>query len=208
MKISCQSIQKRFGKQIIVQGFNQVFDDNQLYVILGHNGSGKSTLLRILSGIQQADDGKIDWKINDKEISVAHMHHYVSFCAPSFDLPTSLTLKEFFEFHFSFKKIHPSMTIAKIIEELKMSHIINRFLEDFSSGMLQRVKLAQAFFTDAPLLLIDEPASNLDEDGKQLFQKWLTRFKNEKLIILASNEPEEYRQVEEHNHITIADYQK
>jgi len=207
MKISCQSIQKRFGKQIIVQDFNQVFEANQLYVILGQNGSGKSTLLRILSGIQHVDEGKVHWEKDNKTITVAQLHQYVSFCAPAFDLPTSLTLQEFFEFHFSFKKIHHSTTITEIIEELKMTSILHRPLEDFSSGMLQRIKLAQAFFTDAPLLLIDEPASNLDEDGKALFQKWLSRFKNKKLIILASNEPEEYQQVNINNHISIADYQ-
>lgn len=206
MEINCDALLKKFGKQIIVKDFNQNFSQGQ-YALLGHNGSGKSTLLRVLAGMQQADEGEISWTIQGKKVDKNALYQYVSFTAPAFDLPEALTVREFLEFHFSLKTIHPDYTIRKILEALNMWSIRDRLLEDFSSGMLQRIKLAQAFFTDSPFLFIDEPTSNLDQDGKDLFQEWFEQFKNDRIIILASNEIEEYRQVSEENRIKVVDYQ-
>lgn len=207
MKINCTHIEKRFGNQIIVEGFSQTFNFPGLYALLGHNGSGKSTLLRIIAGIQHFDQGKIEWLIEDQKLNIDQLHQYVSFCAPAFEIPLSLNLREFLAFHFNLKKINQNYTVQAIIEELQMTHVAERLLEDFSSGMLQRIKLAQAFFSDTPFLFLDEPFANLDEQGKQLVQNWIEKFKHEKMMIIASNELEEYALVPAHNRILVLEYQ-
>ena len=73
-----------------------------------------------------------------------------------------------------------------------MKNVQSKLVGDFSSGMKQRVKLAQAIFTDAPLLLLDEPCSNLDKHGIAQYQKWITTYQNNRTIIVASNDSNEY----------------
>ena len=58
--------------------------------------------------------------------------------------------------------------------------------------MKQRVKLAQAIFTDSKILLLDEPCSNLDQAGVEQYRDWMDRFSNERLVIVASNDVREY----------------
>jgi ABC-type multidrug transport system ATPase subunit len=62
----------------------------------------------------------------------------------------------------------------------------------YSSGMKQRLKLAQAFFSDTPVLLLDEPTTNLDAEGIELYQQLIKQYQAERLLIVSSNDPEEY----------------
>jgi ABC-type multidrug transport system ATPase subunit len=70
--------------------------------------------------------------------------------------------------------------------------------------MKQRVKLAQAFFSDAPILLLDEPCTNLDEAGYALYYRLIREFSKERLVIVSSNEEKEISFCEER--ISIMDY--
>jgi ABC-type multidrug transport system ATPase subunit len=65
-------------------------------------------------------------------------------------------------------------------------------LRYYSSGMKQRVKLAQAFFSDTPVLLLDEPCTNLDEDGIQLYHRLINEYTLNRIIIVSSNDIGEY----------------
>jgi ABC-type multidrug transport system ATPase subunit len=102
------------------------------------------------------------------------------------------TLSELLSFHFSFKKSINQLTVAEIISILDMKNVQSKLVGDFSSGMKQRVKLAQAIFTDAPLLLLDEPCSNLDKHGIAQYQEWMATYHNNRTIIVASNDSNEY----------------
>ena len=62
----------------------------------------------------------------------------------------------------------------------------------YSSGMKQRVKLAQAIFSDTPIILLDEPCTNLDETGYELYYSLVNQYCNNRLVIVSSNEKAEY----------------
>ena len=70
--------------------------------------------------------------------------------------------------------------------------------------MKQRLKLALAIFSDAPILLLDEPCSNLDQEGMAMYQSLINEFAMHKLIIVASNDPAEYQFCKEK--INLMDY--
>src|SRR5690606_22272553 len=98
----------------------------------------------------------------------------------------------FLNFHFSFKKPLQGFSVKKIIEFTGLQNSTHKQIGDFSSGMKQRVKLAQAFFSDTPILLLDEPCTNLDEAGVSQYQEWIQDFTKNRLVIIASNDPREY----------------
>ena len=111
MKISLEHISKRFQKHWIFKNISYTFEGPGGYAILGANGSGKSTLLRILAGIQAPSRGSIIYN-GEKAASIFGQ---VSLCAPGMDIVEELTLKEFLEFHFSFKKPLSSLTTGEIM---------------------------------------------------------------------------------------------
>ncbi len=191
MQITLEHISKRFQRHWIFKDINYSFSTPQAYALLGNNGSGKSTLLRIIAGMQSPSLGKLLYD-NNGPIAADAIFDHISFCAPGMEIVEELTLREFFDFHFSFKKPLPGFTIDKIIELTSLKDAENKPIGDYSSGMKQRVKLAQAIFADTPVLLLDEPCSNLDQQGVDQYRAWIEEYGKNRLVIVASNDPREY----------------
>jgi ABC-type multidrug transport system ATPase subunit len=192
MKISLEHISKRFQRHWIFKDVNYSFTAPGAYAILGQNGSGKSTLLRIIAGMQNPSLGKMHFYSNDdRALPVDELFQHISFCAPGMELVEELTLREFFEFHFSFKRPLPGLTIDRIIELSGLIDIKDKPIGDYSSGMKQRVKLAQAIFSDTQVILLDEPCTNLDQQGMGQYTQWIEQYGKDRLTIVASNDPRE-----------------
>jgi ABC-type multidrug transport system ATPase subunit len=204
MTISLNQVGKRYQQHWVFRGLDYTFETGKQYAILGANGSGKSTLLRMLAGMQSPNKGTIEYNINNTSLNTEKLFHHVSFCAPGMDIIEEMSLKEFLAFHFTFKKMLDGFTIDGIIEAMGLQKVSHKFIHDFSSGMKQRVKLAQAFFTQTSLLLLDEPCSNLDLHGVQTYQDWLRQYAANRLVIIASNDEREYEDVQ--NVISMQDY--
>ncbi|HRP90164.1 MAG TPA: ATP-binding cassette domain-containing protein [Edaphocola sp.] len=195
MKISLEKAGKRYIKDWVFKKIDFNFEPNNSYVLLGTNGSGKSTLLRILAGMQTLSVGNIHYQFQGNNISAEKIFSHISFCAPAMELIEEMTLHEFLTFHFSFKKIKKGWTIEEIIEKMQLKLSQHKLIADYSSGMKQRVKLAQAFFSDTSCLMLDEPCSNLDLQGVLLYQEWLQELTENRLVIIASNDEREYQGV-------------
>lgn len=205
MKICLEATGKRYLKHWVFRNINYVFERPGHYALLGANGSGKSTLLRIIAGMQSSSSGRVGYSGNGKAIALNQVFPLLAFSAPGMDLPEELTLHEFLSFHFTFKKLQPGMTIKSAIELMGLQRAAGKQLGDYSSGMRQRVKLAQAIFSDTPVLLLDEPATNLDEAGVQQYLQWMNTYAKDRLVIIASNDEREYAFCTER--ISVSDYQ-
>lgn len=192
MKIYLEHISKRFQRHWIFKDVNLNLAAPGSCAILGPNGSGKSTLLRIIAGIQAASAGNIRYEQNGNNIPAEKLFHYISFTAPSQEIVEEFTLEEFLKFHFSFKPLAPGLDIQEIINITGLQDAKDKPIADYSSGMKQRVKLAQAIFTDCPVLLLDEPCTNLDDEGVQQYRNWIEQYTANKLVIVASNDIREY----------------
>lgn len=192
MKIFLEHISKRFQRHWIFRDINISFETPGTYALLGPNGSGKSTLLRILAGMQPPSQGKIQFAFRGKSLDANKLYPYISFCAPGMEIIEEMTLREFLSFHFTFKKSLKGLTVEDIIAASGLEHVADRLVSDYSSGMKQRVKLLQAFFSDTPVLLLDEPCTNLDAQGVAQYITWIDTYTAGRLVIVASNDPREY----------------
>lgn len=201
MKISLDNISKRFQRHWIIKNVNYTFNAPGSYAILGANGSGKSTLLRIIAGIQSPSAGKLHYENQQGKIPPDKIFYHLSFCAPSQEIVEELTLDEFLKFHYSFKNIYPGLTLSKIVEITGLEDARHKPIGDYSSGMKQRVKLAQAIFTDSPVVLLDEPFTNLDDEGVLQYRDWIEQYTKDRLVIVASNDVREYFFCREQLHV-------
>ena len=193
MTITLDQVSKRFQRHWIFRQVNAIFRSPGAYALLGPNGSGKSTLLRIVAGMQAPSAGKVVYAdANGRAVATSEIFSHISFCAPGQELVEELTLREFLEFHFSFKQPINGLSIADIIDLTGLKQASDKQISDYSSGMKQRVKLAQAIFSDTPILLLDEPCTNLDQQGVEQYRNWVAEYRKDRLVIVASNDVREY----------------
>ncbi|MEM8909156.1 MAG: ABC transporter ATP-binding protein [Bacteroidota bacterium] len=193
MEIELHNIAKRFRYEWIFRNLDYTFQSGQSYAILGPNGTGKSTLLKILSGHLSPSKGKIEFRQGEKIIDIDQVYQNVSYAAPYIDLIEELTLREAIDFHRRFRNFREQLQTPQLIELLRFEHSVDKAIKYFSSGMKQRLKLVLAICTDAPLLLLDEPTTNLDEEGMEWYHQLIERFGQDRLIIVASNVAMDYR---------------
>jgi ABC-type multidrug transport system ATPase subunit len=203
MKIKLSGAGKRFNREWVFRKVDLEFTSPGCYAITGPNGSGKSTLLQVLGCMLLLSEGSILYS-NNRTINLDNAHEHTSFCAPYMDVVEEMTLIEFFSFHNSFKPFMKSLSIEDIIERMDLKTAAQKQIRYYSSGMKQRVRLAQAFFSNTEVILLDEPCSNLDETGVRLYHSLVDEFCRDRLTIISSNDEIEYSFCE--NKISVLDY--
>lgn len=191
MEIVLHDAGKRFNREWIFRHLSLEFSSNWKYVITGPNGSGKSTLLQTLAGYVQLNEGAIQYNKESGQIAPESIYRQLAVAAPYLSLVEEMTAGELLHFHRQLKPL--SLSDNGILAEARLEKEANKQIRYFSSGMKQRLKLALAFCSNSGLLLLDEPLTNLDADGASLYQQWLERYCSNRLVIVASNNPEEYR---------------
>jgi ABC-type multidrug transport system ATPase subunit len=192
MQISLSEAGKRFNRDWIFRKISYDFSSGNSYAITGPNGSGKSTLLQVIAGAMVTSEGQVSYKISGKKMDGEQVYKLLSIAAPYQELIEEMTLTEFLSFHGKFKPLLAGFTVARAIGEVNLSSAANRQIRYFSSGMKQRAKLAQAFFSDVPCLLLDEPCTNLDVEGIALYHRLVEQYTRDRLVIVSSNDVQEY----------------
>ena len=192
MRITFSDTGKRFNREWIFRNLSFDFLSGESYAITGPNGSGKSTALQIISGSMAPSAGQINWQLKHENIEVDHLFNYLSISAPYLETIEELTAVEFLNFHNKFKKYIDDISVNEILRIVGLTKAANKQIRYFSSGMKQRIKLAQAIFSDAPLLLLDEPCTNLDTAGIELYHQLISRYAIGKTVIVSSNDKQEY----------------
>lgn len=204
MTITLQNIGRRFNRDWIFRGVDHIFTSGESYAILGPNGSGKSTLLQVLNGSLSPSIGTISYAYKGKPVEVDKIFEHLSLAAPYLELIEEFTLAEMIDLHFKFKPYKVGMDNKAVIDVLGMEANKNKLIKYFSSGMKQRLKLALAFCADTPILMLDEPTSNLDAQGVAWYLGLVEKYALNRLAIICSNQEHEYGFCG--NRLNISDY--
>lgn len=192
MTITLSKAGRRYNYEWIFRNLDYTFQSGKMYAILGPNGSGKSTLLQTIAGSLSLSEGEIEYNHSERIISSELLFRYLSLCAPYLELPEEFTLKEILKFQSGFKTFTKELHEERIIDLVGLKKDRNKQIRFYSSGMKQRVKLALATLADTPLLLLDEPTTNLDENGVSWYQDIVQQFSANRLVIICSNQLREY----------------
>ena len=211
VQIKLEDVGKRFRYEWIFKNLSTTFEGGKTYALLGSNGSGKSTLMKILSGHLSPSAGKITFTIDEEKQDEDNIYKHISYAAPYVELIEELTLTEMIQFHIKFKPLSKgvlsdskTLTVNGLIEVLNFDKSRHKEIRFFSSGMKQRLKLALAICSDSPILLLDEPTTNLDAQGVAWYRQLMSRFtvsegnldsfgkEGNRLTIIASNIEHDY----------------
>jgi ABC-type multidrug transport system ATPase subunit len=190
MQITLSNTGKRFNREWIFRNLSYNFSAPKKYAITGSNGSGKSTLLQVIAGSLTHNEGTIVFNNGQQPTANDQFFQHVSIAAPYLELIEEMTANEFLDFHTAFKPL--SISKQEALQIVNLDKSANKQIRYFSSGMKQRLKLAQAFFSSTPVLLLDEPTTNLDTEGIELYQMLIQNYTSGRMVIISSNDKEEY----------------
>lgn len=202
MNIKLENVGKRYRYEWIFRDLSFQFKASEKYAVLGPNGSGKSTLLKILSGHLSPSKGKINFEKKSQPLDISQVYRNLTYAAPYIELIEEFTLVEILRFQQKFKPFLASLSIDHIVQLLGFEKSRDKEIRFFSSGMKQRLKLALAICADVPVILLDEPTTNLDREGVNWYKKLVEEFVKDQLIIVASNVEEDFDFCEERISIT------
>lgn len=193
MVISLDGIGKRFRSQWIFRYVKMELHAGQSIAILGPNGSGKSTLLQVMGGLLRPTEGSVQ-VVDDHlgQLPEEELVSKVSFAAPYLELPEELSLNELLLHHHRFRPLGVGLALRELPRLWHLAQAADRPIKQYSSGMKQRVKLGLAICSESPILLLDEPLTNLDDDSKEWYYNMITEYGKNRLIAVASNRADEY----------------
>jgi glycine betaine/proline transport system ATP-binding protein len=200
-----EKILAKTGAVLGCAGASLVVNEGEISVLMGLSGSGKSTLLRAVNGLNTVTRGSVLVRDGDRMIDVvtcdeATLRHLrqgqVAMVFQQFALLPWRTVAENVGFGLELAGVPDAERKARVDQQLKLVGLdkwANKYAHELSGGMQQRVGLARAFATEAPILLMDEPFSALDPLIRTKLQDELLQLqkKLKKTIIFVSHDLEE-----------------
>lgn len=186
MQVHLQQVVKRFEGRIVLEGVDLDLKPGDRTVIGGANGAGKSTLLKLIAAYLRPSDGKVEHRDERGSISPEKVYQHIALAAPYLQFPRDLTVLETIRSWGRFRSLREKD--EEIPEKMKLKNAMDRPVRELSSGMEQRLKLGIAFASKTPLLLLDEPLTNIDAAGRELYHERLKEAEPDRTILICSND--------------------
>lgn len=193
--IQIENITKQFGEKKALDEISLTIKERSFTCILGPPGAGKTTLLRILAGLESPDGGRIF--IDEKEVtSWTPTQRGISFVSQLFVLYPHMKVYDNIAYPLKLKKIakeERDRKIKKVVQFLKIAHLLDRAPSQLSGGEQQRVAIARALVKGAKVYLFDEPLTNLDYKIREDMRAELQRMQKRlgQTIVYAASDPVE-----------------
>jgi heme exporter protein A len=193
IRISFENVAKRYDERVVFRGVSGEVVPGEALVITGPNGSGKSTLLGILCGLIRPTRGSIRHLIGDEELERELWRRHLGVVAPAMALYEELSAIENLSFLARLRGIPDAEERCRsCLEQVGLDPDRGTLARGFSTGMLQRLKIAQAMLHDPTVLFLDEPGSNLDPSGRDWLEAWVRSAVSEgRTVVLATNDRRE-----------------
>ena len=157
--ISAKNVSVLKNQKSILENIDIQINKKDFITIIGPNGAGKTMLLKCLMGFYKPTSGMIERK---EKLKIGYMPQSINVINT---MP--MTVKGFI----TVKKKYDDVSLHKVITEVNLGEIVNKQLCVLSGGEMQRVLLARSVFNNSDLLILDEPAQNLDISGQLNFYK-------------------------------------
>ena len=190
MKITLDSISKRYGETQAADKVSFSFESGQIYGFIGPNGAGKTTTMKIMATLEEPDSGDVffdDVSLINYPDKVRRFLGYMPDSLPEFKDIQVWEYLDFFARIYGLKGAVRRRTLAEIEEFTNLGEIRTRYLNQLSKGMRQRVSLARALVNNPSVMLLDEPAAGLDPRARLELRSLLKILADQGKAILISS---------------------
>ncbi len=183
MKLEISNLSKSFDKKVIFDNFSARFEEIGIYSLTGESGVGKTTLLRMISGLDTGFEGEISAG-GIKNCSIAFQEYRL--------FPTISAVDNVILANYDKKTDENELEAKNMLLSLGFSEEdTSLYPTELSGGMKQRVSLARAFLRKAPILLLDEPTKELDEENARKALDLIKAEGDVRLVIVVTHNPED-----------------
>ncbi len=189
IKIEANGLKKQFNRVPLFNNVSFSVETGGSLCLAGQNGSGKTTLLKIIAGLSNSTAGRVSYTDTVTGQSLSDWCQCIGYTGPLVNPYDDLTADE--NIHFARNDAVDSSRAEVLLERFNLTNHRGKKIKYFSSGMKQRLKLILAFINDRPVILLDEPGTNLDQAGRDSLYSYLDSLRREKIIIIATNEKNE-----------------
>ncbi len=149
-------------------------------------------MVKIIAGIIGASDGKVIHKINEREIIPEKLHNHIGFVSPYLVLYEEFSAWENLELFAKIRGINlDEQRVKYLLEKFLLLNRKDDLVKTYSSGMKQRLKFIFSLMHSPELLILDEPTSNLDEEGKNSVYEIIREEGGKNIVVVASNEKQD-----------------
>ncbi|OIQ36570.1 MAG: hypothetical protein BM563_10565 [Bacteroidetes bacterium MedPE-SWsnd-G1] len=194
--LEVENLSLAYGKQQVLDDISFEFKKGKIIGLLGPNGAGKSSILKVLAGLVFADSGKL--KINNQ--SQTEFHKVKSITGFHIDSPSFypfLSAKE--NLYLLMKMNQKQIDIDVLLRKVGLENVGSKKVRFFSTGMKQRLAIAQTLLRSPELLILDEPFNGLDPNGFQDLIDLIQKLNAEGItIVVSSHLLNELEQLAEH----------
>lgn len=163
--IKIEGLTKRYGKAVVVDDFNLVVPNGEAIALWGPNGAGKTTVVRCILGLVDFS-GTVEVGGLDVRRFGKSTRSQLGYVAQQVDFYDDMTVLETLDFSASLRHL-PLERVDEVLEMVDLGGHHDKQVRELSGGLRQRLALAAALLPDPPLLLLDEPTSNLDAGARE-----------------------------------------
>ncbi len=167
--IEAEGLVKRFGGHPALDGLDLALPWGEVTALVGPNGAGKTTLLLVLAALLSPDEGRARINGADTTVEPKKVHAAVGWMPDFFGVYDDLTTREYLELFGAAYRMSSADSTARaqeLIERLHIQHLADARVHTLSRGQKQKLGLARAIVHRPKVLLLDEPASGLDPQGR------------------------------------------
>ncbi|KUO60470.1 MAG: multidrug ABC transporter ATP-binding protein [Gracilibacter sp. BRH_c7a] len=190
--IVVKDIVKRFSNLLAVDRVSLEVKKREIFGLVGPDGAGKTTLLRVICGLLTPEEGEakvLGFTVEEREKSKESEASNFGYMPQRFSLYGDLTVMENLIFFGSMYRLKKTVIIQRSEEILKLTNLIqfkDRFADNLSGGMKQKLALTCSLVTRPKLLILDEPTYGVDPESRKEFWKILYQLNGEGMTILVS----------------------
>ncbi len=177
-----EDVSRLFGRFPALRHISASFESGRCYVLLGENGAGKSTLLRLLAGLLEPTAGRA--RILSTEISSENQRSLIGYMSHASMLYDDLSAIENLRYFASLYRTCACLSPEEALRSVGLDPTLARPVGKYSQGMRQRTSLARVLLPQPPLLLLDEPFSNMDAASAHQMLDLLARLRSGGCTIL------------------------
>lgn len=189
--ISIKNLTKKFRLVTAVDNLSFDIEENHIVGLLGPNGSGKTSTIRMIVGLSKPTRGTIHIAGTKVEFGqnspAAHKIGYLPELPSMYDWMSGYEYLMFVAKTFKLSRKTRSLRIRELVKLVDLEKAIDRRIGTYSSGMKQRLGIAQALINDPKVLIMDEPVSALDPIGRKEVLNLIKKLKKNRTILLSTH---------------------